>query len=72
MEAVLDDNVRYEDGGVSREFKAKFCEIIIEHLLPHPKDQVFELERRKEKKSLLGCIIWCQKSIGEAKGYDEG
>jgi hypothetical protein len=33
MEAVLDDNVRYEDGGVSREFKAKFCEIIIEHLL---------------------------------------
>ena len=33
VEVVLDDNVRYGDGGVSRAFKEKFCKIIMEHLL---------------------------------------
>ena len=33
IEAVLDDNIRYGDGGVTGEFKEKFCKIIMEHLL---------------------------------------
>jgi len=49
MEAVLDDNVRYGDGGVTRGFKEKLHGIIMEHLLPHPKYQVFESEQKKVK-----------------------
>ena len=92
IEAVLDDNIRYGDGGVTGEFKEKLCKIIMEHLLrkfpiflffnlqlmhlttfspkiqPTLKIKVLSLNKRR-KKSLLGCKIWCRKSVG-SKGYD--
>ena len=94
IEAVLDDNIRYGDGGVTGEFKEKLCKIIMEHLLrkfrlflflffnlhliylttfspkiqPALKIKFLSLNKRR-KKSLLGCKIWYQKSVG-SNGYD--